>query len=138
MDRCRPETLLNHSNIKITRQRLTVLGLIVSIDSSFSANDLHEALKGRLDIVTIYRTLQLLCERKILREVMNCDDRQYYELSCEHNPVHPHFYCNLCRKIYCFKAVRTGLPARNIVPEKNFIIQEAVLQYNGICPSCRG
>lgn len=137
MDICRPETLLNLGNIKITRQRLMLLGRIISIDSAFSANDLYEKLEDRIDLVTIYRTLQLLCDRKILREVINRDDRRYYELSCIHNPVHPHFYCSSCRKIYCIKAPHPGRLARRSGLEKNFIIHETQLQYSGICPSCR-
>jgi len=137
MDECRSESLLSDRNIKITKQRVTILDLIISRGSSFCANDLYDELKDGLDIVTIYRNLQLLCEEKILREVMNKDDRQYFELACEHNPVHPHFYCSLCRKIMCMKSKSNHSVPKMLNLEGNFIVHETVLHYSGICPACQ-
>jgi len=137
MDKNRSELLLNEKNIKITKQRVTVLDLIMSKDSSFCANDLFDELKGRMDIVTIYRNLQLLCGEGILREVMNKSGRQYFEFSSDNNPAHPHFYCSLCRRIFCMKSKNNYSVPKKINPEGDFIIHETVLQYSGICPACR-
>jgi len=137
MDTCKSESLLNEKRIKVTRQRVTVLDLIISKDSSFCANDLFDELKGKMDLVTIYRNLQILCGEGILREVMNKSGRQYFEFSSVQNPAHPHFYCNLCQKIFCMKSKNNySVPKKNN-PDDSFIIQETVLQYSGICPECR-
>lgn len=132
------ESLLNEKNIKVTRQRVTVLDLIISKDTSFCANDLFDELKGKMDLVTIYRNLQLLCSEGILREVMNKSGRQYFEFSSGHNPAHPHFYCSLCRKIFCMKSKNSSPVSKKASPEGDFIIHETVLQYSGICPACQG
>jgi len=137
MDKCRPESLLNDKKLKVTRQRLTILDFIISRDASFCANDLYDELKAELDLVTIYRNLQTLFEAGILREVMNRSDRQYFELACVHNPVHPHFYCSSCRRIFCMKSNRKNAVPKSINFDEGFLIQEAVLNYNGICPDCR-
>jgi Fur family ferric uptake transcriptional regulator len=138
MDKCKPQPLLTEKKIKVTKQRIAVLDLIISKDSSFSANDLFDDLNGSIDLVTIYRSLQLFCEEKILREVMNKDDRQYFEISCVHNPAHPHFYCNLCKKIFCIKSQKNSFPALNKLKiDESFTIHETVLQYSGVCPSCK-
>jgi Fe2+ or Zn2+ uptake regulation protein len=137
MDKCRPEVLLNEKKIKITRQRIEILDLIISKGSSFSANDLHDELKKGPDLVTIYRNLQLFHESGILREVMNRGDRQYFELSCIHNPAHPHFFCCACKKIFCIKSKTNFTVPKRIIPEGDFLIHETVLQYSGICPACR-
>jgi Fe2+ or Zn2+ uptake regulation protein len=137
MKHCESEILLQDKKIKVTKQRVTVLDLIISKDSSFCANDLFDELKGQLDLVTIYRNLQLLCDEKILREVMNKEDRQYFELACVHNPVHPHFYCSSCKKIFCIKSKINYTVPKKINPDENFIIHETVLQYSGICPDCQ-
>lgn len=128
--------LLAERNIKITKQRVTVLDLILLKDSSFCANDLFEDLKGKLDLVTIYRNLQMLCAEGIVRPVMNKGGRQYFEISSVGNPVHPHFYCSSCRKIFCMKSERITSGMEKIMHEENFIIHETVLEYSGICPSC--
>jgi Fur family ferric uptake transcriptional regulator len=137
VDKCRPESLLNDKKLKVTKQRLTILDFIISRDSSFCANDLYDELKAELDLVTIYRNLQTLFEAGILREVMNRSDRQYFELACVHNPVHPHFYCSSCRRIFCMKSKKKYTSPKSINFDEGFLIQEAVLNYNGICPDCR-
>lgn len=137
MDECKARSLLGGKNIKVTKQRLAVLDLIISIDGSFCADDLFTELKNEMDIVTIYRNLILLCREGILREVMNKNDRQYFEISCIHNPSHPHFYCISCNKIYCMKSKKNSFMRKKINPGDKFIIHETVLQYNGICPLCR-
>lgn len=137
MDKCDPELLLSEKNIRITRQRLTVLNAILVREEPFCVNDLHEDIKGEIDIVTIYRNLELLLNENIIREVMNKKDRQYFEISCVHNPEHPHFYCNSCGRIYCIRAQSFLAPRKKSVSHGEFIIHETVLNYNGICPMCR-
>ncbi len=137
MDICKSELLLNEKKIKVTKQRVTILDLIISKESTFCANDLYDELKEELDLVTVYRNLQILSEAGVLREVMNKSDRQYFELACVHNPAHPHFYCSLCRKIFCIKSKKNYTVPKKINPDGDFIIHETVLQYSGICPSCR-
>lgn len=136
MDKCKAVSLLSEKKIKVTKQRLTVLELIILKDSLFCANDLFNELKNDMDLVTIYRNLILLSREGILREVMNKNDRRYFEISCIHNPEHPHFFCNSCNKIYCLKSKKNYMP-KKINTDDNFIIYETILQYNGICPSCR-
>lgn len=137
MDIIKSESLLNQRKLKVTKQRITVLDLIISKDSSFCANDLFDELKGKMDLVTIYRNLILLCKEGILREVMNKSGRQYFEFSSDKNPVHPHFYCNLCKKIFCMKTKMNHSAPKRINTDDDFIINETVVQYSGICPSCR-
>ena len=137
MDKCKAEALLTGKKIKLTRQRLSVLELIISLGGSFCADDLFSELKNDMDLVTIYRNLILLCREGILREVMNRNDRQYFEIACIHNPEHPHFFCRNCKKIYCLKSHNNFIVPKKINPGDDFIIHETVLQYNGICPSCR-
>ncbi len=134
MDKCTPESLLEGRNIKITRQRQIVLGAIIGTGKPFSASDLHDSLGSEMDLATIYRNLEMLCGEGIIRQVMNEKERQYYELACKHNPEHPHFYCNICGKIYCMKQdkpmrLKSRLPG-------DFTVEQTVLQYRGICPDC--
>ena len=137
MDKCNPEHLLSAKNIRITRQRLTVLSAILRREAPFCVNDLHEDIRGEMDLVTIYRNLEVLLNENIIREVMNKNDRKYFEISCVHNPEHPHFYCNSCGRIYCIRAQEKPVPRKKNVAYGEFIIHETVLNYNGICPTCR-
>ncbi len=135
MDKCTPESLLAGRNIKLTRQRQFVLNVIIDRGKPFSASDLYDDLSNEMDLATIYRNLEMLNNEGIIRQVMNEKERQYYELACEHNPEHPHFYCNSCGRIYCMKK---GKPLHlNDKLSEDFIIEHTILQFRGICPKCR-
>lgn len=134
-ERCTPESLLAGKNLKFTRQRCSVLKSILERGAPFSAHDLHMEVAAEMDLATVYRNLELLGQSGIIREVMNENERRYYELACEHNPEHPHFYCSSCGRIFCIKKKKArrighGLPA-------GFSVKQTVLQYRGICPECR-
>ena len=135
MDRCRSRALLNSKGLKVTRQRIAILDIVIMKESVFSANDIYSDLGGETDLATVYRNLQFFCDENLLREVINKDDRQYFELACVHNPAHPHFYCNSCKKIFCLKEMKNFAPGK-LTPGKRFKVQETVLQFSGICSAC--
>ncbi len=135
MDRCKSRALLDAKGLKITRQRIAILDLVIKKETVFSANDIFYDLGGEIDLATVYRNLQFFCDEKLVREVINKEDRQYFELACVHNPGHPHFYCNSCKKIFCLKEMKNYYPAK-LNPGKRFKVQETMLQFSGICASC--
>lgn len=135
MDRCKSRALLDAKGLKITRQRIAILDLVIKKETVFSANDIFYGLDGEMDLATVYRNLQFFCDEKLIREVINKEDRQYFELACVHNPGHPHFYCNSCKKIFCLKDMKNYYPAK-LNPGKRFKVQETMLQFSGICSSC--
>lgn len=136
MDKCKSKALLDEKGLKVTRQRIAILDLVIMKESVFSANDIYSDLGGETDLATVYRNLQFFCDENLLREVINKDDRQYFELACVHNPVHPHFYCSSCKKIFCLKEMKNfAIPGR-LNPGDKYRIQETILQFSGICSSC--
>ncbi|HPS58605.1 MAG TPA: transcriptional repressor [Spirochaetota bacterium] len=135
MDKCKSRALLDEKGLKVTRQRIAILDIAIMKESVFSAHDIYHDLGGETDLATVYRNLQYFCEENLLREVINKDDRQYFELACVHNPVHPHFYCNSCKNIYCLKEMKISSRGK-LSPGKKFKIQETILQFSGICSSC--
>jgi Fe2+ or Zn2+ uptake regulation protein len=136
MDKCTPESLLAEKKLKHTKQRDDVLHAIIEQDAPFCASGLHDELAENMDLATIYRNIEILCHEGIIREVINENDRQYYELACVHNPEHPHFYCSRCGRIYCMKQKmgKSFHPKANI--DENFIVQHTRIQFRGLCPKC--
>ena len=137
MDKCTPESLLAGRKIKLTRQRQIVLNVIIGYGEPFSASDLHDGIGDGMDLATVYRNIEMLKNEGIIRQLMNEKERQYYELACEHNPEHPHFYCNSCGKIYCMKQKKFRQPDIKSAAGGKFVVQETLLQYRGLCPACR-
>ena len=105
MDKCNAKTLLGQNNLKVTQQRLLLLDTKIDSEKIFSAISLQEKVRDRMDLVTIYRILSVFLENKIIRDVISNDTTRFYELSCEHHPVHPHFICKKCNTIICLSAI---------------------------------
>lgn len=135
MDKCTPESLIEGKKIKLTRQRFDVLEAIINTGKPFSASDLCYELADKIDPATIYRNLEMLAGAGIIRQVMNENERQYYELACKHNPEHPHFYCSSCGKIFCLKKEKYIRPVKGL--SGDFTVEETVINFRGICPECK-
>ena len=135
MGKCTPESLIAGKKIKLTRQRHDVLNAIINIGRPFPAYDLRDDLADEMDLATIYRNLDMLSGEGIIRQVMNENERQYYELACKHNPEHPHFYCSCCGKIFCMGKEKYIQPGK--VLSGDFTVEGTVITFKGICPECK-
>ena len=85
---------------------------------------------------TVYRTLRLLTEAGLAREVRFGDGRAHYEHNYKH-PHHDHMICSQCGKIIEFyspelEAIQDAMAARY-----KFQLTEHLLRMIGICAECR-
>jgi Fur family ferric uptake transcriptional regulator len=93
---------LRSKDLKVTRQREILLRRIFEKELHFSAEDLEDRVKGDgISKATIYRTLQLLCECKLITEVALVENRRMYEHTYGHEP-HDHIVCIDCHKVFEF------------------------------------
>lgn len=139
MDFCDSLTLLKSKNIKTTAQRVEIMDNIIHRDRPFSANDLHSALsvESNIDLATVYRFINILSKSGIIREVVNSDGYQYYELACEHHPLHPHFICENCKHISCLNNL-APLDAVNLGSYTGgHSVRSISLNFKGICAECQ-
>jgi Fe2+ or Zn2+ uptake regulation protein len=100
-----------------------------------SAKELQNALK--VDKATIYRNIKSLLKKEIIREIKNSKGVGFYEINCKiHNPIHPHFECIICKKIYCLKELKSedAISLSNYSP---FEIKEIEIKFKGICNECK-
>lgn len=137
MDRCKSIDLLKNHGLKATKQRLILLDTILSLkDKIFTVKIIYSKLYGEMDQVTVYRILSNLNEKGIIREIFTSNDEKFYEISCIHNPVHPHFHCSKCKKITCLPASKKE-KVESIREEYNdLIITDTLLNFSGICKLC--
>lgn len=135
---CDSKEILRENSIKVTRQRLELLEKILSMDTMFTAQKLHETLIDSMDLATIYRIIQVFLEKSIIREVYGSNETKLYELSCSHNPVHPHLQCNICSELICLPAIEGSTLNSLINHYSNIRIDDISLHLTGICEKCRG
>ena len=118
-------------NLKNTEYRIAFL---LSKKGILSAKELQDILK--VDKATIYRNIKSLLKKKILREILT-DEKSFYEINCNiHNPIHPHFECIKCKKIFCLKPL-SAEDTINISHYTNFEIKSIDIKIKGICNECK-
>jgi Fe2+ or Zn2+ uptake regulation protein len=86
--------------IRLTEKRKRILTAIKQYRGAISAGSLHEKIP-EVDLVTIYRNLDLFTKEKLIKKVSLSDSEALYEYQAE---PHHHALCTDCEKIIHFKA----------------------------------
>ena len=131
--------LLHSRSIRATRKKLAILGEITKSSRPLSASELYGRIASRLplDLATVYRTLNMLRERRLVREITDATGTQYYEIADIHNPAHPHFKCVCCSLISCLPSLRGGDDAFMSRCARGCEVHDVSIILTGICGNCR-
>lgn len=129
----RSDAYLREKGIKASFQRVSIYNYLQNTTSHPSASkiflDLHPTIPS-LSRATVYNTLNLFVEKKIVIPVQVDTAEARYDLA---EPHHAHFHCVACQTIYDIPIDEMGIPE----PLKDFEVREAQLHYKGLCPQCR-
>lgn len=90
--------LLKSKNLRITQARRIVFDEVFSRHDHFSADQLASGLshgQRHVSRSTVYKTLSLLVEARLVREVCDRFGRVHYEHTFGH-PPHEHMICEQC------------------------------------------
>lgn len=140
MERCDPKQLLRDAGIRVTRKKTAVLDAIIEGGEPLCARELHSRLARimSIDPVTVYRTLAILRDAGIVREVDGASGIQHYEMACRHNPEHPHFRCMRCMKIECLPSLRDDEAVALSSAAEGREVREVSITLTGLCADCLG
>ena len=137
----RLKDILKKSGVKITSQRMAILRALNSGPRYHkTAQDiLMEAKKTQPSVgfATVYRLLKTLTKAQMISEISMGAGSSCYELKS--NQVHYHIACVKCGKIVEFKNKTIENTLKTIVLEKNYKIQNQVLEIYVTCDAkkCR-
>ena len=92
MDRC--ATWLERGNMRPTRQRMILAGLLVGDGENrhVTAESLHAAVgqsDEKVSLATVYNTLRAFCEAGLMQEVVVDGSKSYFDTRMDD---HPHFF----------------------------------------------
>jgi Fe2+ or Zn2+ uptake regulation protein len=119
-------------NLRKTEYKIAFL---LSKNGILNAKELQKILK--VDKATIYRNIKHLLKKEIIREIKNSEGIGFYELNCTiHNPIHPHFECKICKKIYCLKPLAAD-DVLNLIKYSDFEVENIKIKFEGICDECK-
>ena len=127
---------LAHKNLRITSQRQAIVDTVFSTDKHFTAEQLLDWSRRRdksVSRATVYRTLPLLTESGLVREMDFGKDYKYYDPNYADHPNHNHIICNDCEKIVEFESDKIEKLETEITRRLGFSMKMQRLQITGSC-----
>ncbi len=125
--------LLTTNRLSKTRGRQQILEVLVRSNSPLSGKEIADALNHMVDRTTVYRTLNIFEEKKVVHKILADNVWRYVLLpGKEELEEHVHFKCIRCCRLICMPEVQVNdikLPEGYTQLEKNILI-------TGICNQC--
>ena len=136
------EVFLKHiqkAGLKRTAQRDLILEIFLRTEKHLSSEDLYRLVQkedASIGQTTVYRTLKLLTEAGLAREVRFGDGRTHYEHNYKHQH-HDHMICMECGEIIEFYSAELEAIQDAMAAKHHFEIKQHLLRILGVCAKCR-
>lgn len=127
---------LKDLDLKTTKKRMIILSILETQTQPLTAEDIYELTSKQLNInlSTIYRTLAILTEKKLLLKNICQDGKNYYQLN---NHVHKHtIVCTLCNKVTPIDDCPLKDFENQLSQYTHYTITGHNLEFTGICADC--
>jgi Fur family ferric uptake transcriptional regulator len=127
---------LGTKNLRVTSQRQAIVETVFATVEHFTADQLLEWSRQRdrsVSRATVYRTLPLLTESGLVREMDFGKDQKYYDPNYAEHPNHNHIICEDCQKIVEFESKKIERIETQISQELGFSITSQRVQLTGAC-----
>jgi len=127
---------LNQKALRATKQRTCILAAALSFGGPFTAEQLFEKAK-QLDPsnsrATLYRTLNLMVESQLFREIDAAKDHKYYVLHTPNQNFQAQIICSSCDKILEIDAPFMHWYSKTAAQKMNMEALSARLQVTACC-----
>jgi Fur family ferric uptake transcriptional regulator len=125
--------------LRRTAQRDLILDLFLRTEEHLSSDDLYRIVSKKdpqVGYTTVYRTLKLLTEAGLAREVMFGDGKTYYEHHHGHDH-HDHMICAACGTVEEFFSAEIEALQDQIAESLGFAPTHHSLRMWGFCKECQ-
>ena len=137
--------ILREKGVKVTMQRILVLEALSSCpDGHLTAEEIYNLVKAaypEIGLATIYRTIQLLWELRLIDRI-SLDDgfvryeiREVMENKSKHH--HHHLICKQCGKVASFQDDLLEELEEKIQKTMHFTVSDHEVKLYGFCEECR-
>lgn len=127
---------------KVTKTRKGLLGLLAAADHALSVPELLKELRKKSATVnktTVYREVEFLLGRGVIRSVQLSSDRMSYELAAKGH--HHHLVCRICTSVEEVDNEELEVVVqkleRFLSKTKKYRSVGHQLEFSGICEKCR-
>ncbi len=133
------EDFLNRQSLKHSQQRKEIMDIFLGIDKHLTADELYRSVKKKnpsLGFATVYRTLKLLCQCGLCRELKFEDGTTRYEHLYGHQH-HDHLICTQCGKSVEIVEPEIEQLQGKLIKRYGFYPQRHRMELYGICKKCK-
>lgn len=146
IDKEKCEKILREKEIKVTRQRVLVLGILAANpEKHFTAEEIFDLIRAEspeIGLATVYRTIQVLVELHLVDKLNLGDGFARYEIGKEGESGsghhHHHLICMECGKIFSFQDDLLEELEKKILDKTGFFVSDHEVKLYGYCKECGG
>ena len=127
---------LESKSLRLTAQRQAIVDSVFDTEEHFTAEQLLEWSRRRdksVSRATVYRTLPLLTESGLVREMDFGKDYKFYDPNYAQHPNHNHIICQDCEKIVEFESEKIAKLEDEITHRLGFSVTTQRLQITATC-----
>src|SRR5689334_3583765 len=131
---------LGERNLRVTVQRQAIIDTAFSTRQHFTAEQLLAWSRRRdksVSRATVYRTLPLLTESGLIREMDFGKDHKFYDPNYAEHPRHNHIICQDCERIVEFESDKIEQLENEISQRLGFSVRTHRLQITANCEEFR-
>ncbi len=130
---------IRSSGLRRTNQRDLIMEVFLSTEEHLTIEALHRLVQKKDNTIghtTIYRTLKLLIEAGLAREVRFGDNKTYFEHHYDHEH-HDHMICTTCGRVIEF--LSEAIESLQVKMAENFGFRPThhSLRMWGVCAECQ-
>lgn len=130
---------IQKAGLRRTSQRDLILETFLETEEHLTSEDLYSIvnkLDPNIGLTTVYRTLRLLTEAGLAREVRFGDNKTYYEHHYNHEH-HDHMICTACGKVIEFFSPEIENLQEEMASNVGFMPTHHSLRLWGLCSGCQ-
>ena len=131
---------LAQKKLRLTGQRRAIIETVFSTKEHFTAEQLLEWSRRRdksVSRATVYRTLPLLTESGLVREMDFGKEHKFYDPNYAKHPRHNHIICQDCGKIVEFESEQIEQLENEISRRLGYAVKAHRLQITASCEEFR-
>src|SRR6266702_1304911 len=129
-------SFLESKNLRLTAQRRAIIDTVFNTEEHFTAEQLLGWARERdksVSRATVYRTLPLLTESGLVREMDFGKDYKFYDPNYAEHPHHSHIICGDCSRIVEFESEKIERLESEITHKLGFSVTAQRLHITGAC-----
>ncbi len=130
---------IQKTGLRRTAQRDLILDIFLKTEEHLSSEDLYWLIQkedASIGHTTVYRTLKLLTDAGLAREVRFGDGKTYYEHHYDHEH-HDHIICTECGKVVEFFSPEIEALQDQMAAKFGFRLTHHSLRILGLCEDCQ-